>query len=276
MASSHSTGDASVYTIDVNGTPASQLATYKNCTIAFSQDMADVRPLSRDNLSPQPVKRGCTISTSLMSVASTPVKVSNLDVTAFTAGGTDIFAKLRGGSFTANYNVSEDSGVGDLWKYPGIVSWGFTINSTFHVNALNASSASGVLMPLVAGTVANTRMVITVTINAVSVTLPCYLESASHVFNDGDLQVFEGTWQGSGIDSGTYPTAPTGSATILAAALNSPRTSLSVAFTSHATEGVAYAGEFLTTGLNFSWNDSSIITTDLTLSSQGTITAAAN
>lgn len=281
MAASHYTDDVSVYSLD----GSSQLAFWKGASIEVAQDFGDVRPLSRTHLSPQPVKKSVTVSTSLLSTVSAPVKVSNLNVTAFSAGGTSFLAKLRGGSFSVSYNHAESSGVGDYWKFPEIVSWGFSMTAQFKVGTANASSVSGVMAPLMFGsnggaTVANSKMTMIVTINSVTFELPMYMERASHQFTDGDVQVWEGTWQGSGLDSGTYPTTPTGSSDLLAKCINAPRTPVVILLTSHSSEGIVYGttsyNSFIPSSVTFSWNDGQIIATDYTFISQGAVHGVAN
>ncbi len=260
--------DMSLYTIG----GASQLAFIRDAMLRTNIDQVDGRPITRLGKSAQAVKRSATLETTLMSTVSAPTKVTNLDVSALTIGGTSYNADLRGGSFAGQFTLAEGSGVVDFWKYPVVVDKDYTANVKIGV----ASTAATAIAVAMYGAASALALVFSITINGIPITLPMLGTEFSHAFTDGDVQIWDVALQGRSPDTGAYPTAPTLASTLLEKAFNDPGTALAVAMTSKSVGGLAYAGNFIYSGFSFDFNDASLVNTQYTFASQGAVTATPN
>jgi len=259
--------DLSAFTI--GGT--SQLATIRDVAYSVTPEHVEGKPIVRMGGSAQPVKRSATVSTPLMTVVSDPTKVTNLNISAFSIGGVDTLANLIGGSFSGSFSLAEGKGVADEWAYPHVVGKDYA--ATIRIG-VPATIAMGIPTAVHAATTASLPMVFTITISSVAVTLPMLIANYRHLFTENDIQVLEVELVGRSPDTGTYPTAPTGTTTLLEKALNAPGTALAFVLTSKAAGGVSYTGNFVYSSFSFDFNQSSIIATQYEFASVGAIAAA--
>ncbi len=265
-------GDLSVFTI--GGTD--YLSTARDIMYRLTNDTVDGKILKVLGRQAQVVKRGIELQTGQFTNFSTPVRVANLDISAFTIDAIDYKAKLLGGSFNISLEHKEASGVADLWKFPIVTAKDFTARAELLIPASAAATNPARVFGADAhsATVANSQMVFSMTINGVAITLPMVVKSFEHRLNDGDYQRVGVELVGQGPDSGSYPTAPAGSTSLLEKAFNAPGTALAGVLTpkAGAGEGNSYAGNLIYQGVSFDFNDASLIVPSFSFVSQGTWT----
>lgn len=248
-------------------------------TYATNFDTEDGAPINVLGNSPCPVKQGATLSTPLMSNSSTSCRVSNLDVSAITLDGQSIAPFVRGGSFNGTLGHEEGSGIGDRWKLPIVVSKDFSISLDLVVpTASNPIAGVGGFADSVHGNYAdivNTSMVFSITINGIAVTLPTLVSGFEQSSERGAIQRVNMELMGKAPwDTSAYPTAPTGTTSLLEKALNDPKTPLAIELDFGTGNNNNYSGNFVISGFNFGFNDSEIIKTQYDFASSGEITYA--
>ncbi len=269
MASLQQTVDMSVFSI--GGT--SYLGTFRNTTFAVTNDTVEASPAVRDGMRAQVAKKGATLSTELMSVVSGSLKVQHTDVTVLTIDGTDYLGSFTG-TLSGEITSVEGALAGVLWKSPQNTKKNYRLSGTIVVTTATGG-AQGLLTDAF-GTVANANMTVSVTINGVAITIPMTLVSCSLAFADGDIQKYAVELQGASPDTGDYPTAPTGSTSLLEKAFNAYKTALAVSLTTHATEGVNLAGNVKFSSFSIGIEDGALTNVQYEFVSDGAITATAN
>jgi hypothetical protein len=275
MGSRQLPGDISLVTI----AGVDQTVELANITYSGDIDLQEASPIGRPHASSHPVKQGLTISTGLYTTISAPTRVTNLNVTGFTVDAVALITMLRGGTFSANYTLQEGSAVNDLFKWPVVTKTDFTLDGKLIIPtaALGTDNVSHVISPAWASTtIGDKNMIFSMIINGVTIALPMVIQSFTHAFTQADLVAYDITMKGQDPYTGTYPTTPTGTTTLLEKGLNDPGTAIAFALTSHASEGVAYSGNAVYSGMSFSFDDGTVITNDFTFVSQGAVTAPTN
>lgn len=268
--------DVSTFDLDT----FSMLTTVRNATLEFQGGEADGSIMTRYGRVNQVAKKSATLRFSALSLPATPAgatKVTNLSVSAFTADAMAYIGLMRSASIEFTYQHDEASGLADVWTYPVLVSRDIRIRGTMVVpSSMTATllALTGVLTQAYAATVADLRMTVTVTIDGTSFTLPMVLTRCAHVFEDGRAATFEVEFAGEDPGTGTYPTAPTGTASLLAYCVTSAPTALVLDLVSKATAGATYAGGFLVSRVSIDMSDSAVVTTDYEFVSQGAVTVA--
>lgn len=262
---------------DLGAGPINLIGSLRSATLEFLHDMGDGGVITRYGRVNQAVKKRAVLRTTLMSTSvspGAPVKATNLNVTAFTADGIAYVGLLREGSIEFSYSHDEASGVADVWAFPQLVSRDIRIRGTLVVpSSMTATlmAAAGLIPQMVAATVTDARMTVTVTIDGTSFTLPMVIERCAHVFEDGRVAMFEVEFAGEDPGTGSYPTAPSGTTTLLQQVINAPATAMAMTLTSKSSGGVTYNGNFLPTRCSISIQDAAAIPTDYEFASQGVI-----
>ncbi len=274
-------GDIAVYTLD----GASQLGIMKGVGYTIQLDDADTTTVARAGKRRQSVKKSATITSGFMSPLSGDAALvsTNLAVSAFTVGGVDYLAYLRGGSVKGSFDVREVSGVAAPFKFPQIFGKDYSADITLILPVAGASqvpNSARVLGVLVHDPDLTdqdlSRVTMTVTIDGTAITIPMQVMSLKHDVNGQQEQIITLSLAGNDPGTGAYPTAPTGSTSLLEKFFNAYNTALAVVLTTGAVaSGETYSGNFIVTDFGFSFNDAEVIMIDYTLSSQGTVTGVA-
>lgn len=261
--------DVSVFTI--GGTDF--LGSYKDAEYRVNVAEDDGKPASRAGASAQPVKRSAVLRTTAMSVISAPAKVTNLHLDALSVGGVAMKANVRGGSFSGTMQHDEGSGDDDEWAFPNFVGKDYGANLQLAVPATFDATIEALLH---AADADGLDVVFIVTLNGVAIEVPMLITDCAHLFREGAIQMLDATLAGRSPDSGNYPTAPTGTTTILEKAFNAPQTALAVALTNKAGIGLGRArtGNFLFSSFGFDFNDQAVVKTTYEFASQGAVTSA--
>lgn len=266
--------DVSTFDLDA----FSMLTTVRNATLECPFVEADGSVMTRYGRVNQVAKKSATLRFSALSLLATPAgatKVTNLSVSAFTADAMAYIGLMRSASIEFTYQHDEASGLADVWTFPVLVGRDIRIRGTMVVpSSMTATllALTGVLTQAYAATTADLRMTVTVTIDGTSFTLPMVLTRCAHVWEDGRAAMFEVEFAGEDPGSGTYPTAPTGAASLLATCVTLPNVALTLDLVSKASGGVTYAGGFLVSRISVDASDAATVTTDYEFVSQGAVT----
>lgn len=258
--------DISAFT--AGGVDLITLATEATVTKNIMDDAGQA--INRLNESPQGVKMNWMLSATALSTKSGAIRVTNLDLSAASILGTDVLAAVESINFDRSLVLSEGSGCGDGWQYPNVTGGGFSGSARIKI------PTSGV--PLMAGidAVTDADGVFTFTLNGVSVTLPVLITSIQHSMRVGDVQVLEVTFKGQDPLTGTYPTAPTGTTTLMEKIFNAPRTALAVVLTTKAADGVAYTGNVVPQSYSVAIADGQVVRESFTFQGVGALADVAS
>ncbi len=281
MANVQGNGDLSVFSIGGN----SLLALIKNVEYELSPENADTTTILRAGKRRQKVKAGTTIRTALMSTLTGDAGLvsSNLAVGAFTIGGVDLLAYLRGGSFNGTFDVREVSGVAAAYKWPQIFGKDYTSEVTLVLPAAADSQTPNAARSFMASfhdpdllDQDLTRVIFSITIDGTATTVPMIARTVKHQINGQQEQVFTISLEGNDPGTGAYPTAPVGTTSLLEAAFNAYNAPLAAVLTTGAAlSGETYSGNVIITSFGFNFNDAEIIEISYEFASRGTFAAAA-
>lgn len=273
---------------------STQLGTLTVASIALKADITEVemtcpaelvdgRGIAWGGESENAVKQHCEFRTSALSTYSSPARVANIDVGAFTLAGTDFLTHLRGGSFNGSFHMSDElGGVSNYWSYKvpviPIYSASVMLNlpNADTVNALR-TFITGMMNATIATAVTNRNAALSITINSVAHTLAMIIATGGIKLAGGpSSQIVTLDLKGRNDGSSTYPTAPTGTTTLLEKHFNSFATPMAFTFTPKSANSTAFTGELVPTSFSFDFNDSSLIKTNYAWQSHGVVTATNN
>lgn len=252
--------DLSVFTIDTN----SQLLYLKEASVEFDNELAEISPITQLHGSEQVVRQGGTVRAKLMSTDSAPQKITNLYATVFSVGGTDYIADLDTADLSIEWEHEEACGAADRWKYPVCVAKKITLNGKLKV----ASAAANAIPGLFDATITGLNVTVTMTINGVAITMPMVLKTVTQTIPESGIQTLDVVLHGRAPDSGTYPTAPTGTTTLLEQALNATAVNALVA-TTRSSNGESYSGNGLIKSYRLSVPNPGLIIADIEWATQG-------
>lgn len=262
------TGDLSVFNVD-----GDLLANVGSVTLETDWATVERSPVNRLGEAETPVREMGRLDFDIASLHSTaPLRISNLDIGAFTLGGTSYLATLRGGSVSATHKVKSVPGVADRWDLPIVTKKRY--EAEIEVALPDVASALFAEVPF--DTIANQLKAFSITINGTAFTFPGLLKKFTHAFAYGEEQVYRALIVGESPDVGAYPTAPVGTANLLQTCLNDPRTPLAFAITSHATQGMDYDGNLIASSFGFTFNDAAIVQERYSMLTVGAPTGAKN
>lgn len=266
-------GDLSVFQV-VGGATFNLLSSTPNAKIAIRNDNADGASIKTLDSAPTFLKRGATLSVTTMS--GTNLRVTNIDVSAFTMNSVDYLADLRGGDMQIAFTHDEGSGVGDIYEQPNPTGRVISGNVTL---AIPTSAFPAVQARVLSDTIANIEFAFSITIGGTTITLPVFATSFEHSIDRDKIQLVKVGFTGKAPQDGTsYPTAaPSTSTSLLGTAFSEPRRILTYSMTTSASSGAGlnYAGSAVFDNVSFSFNDKSIIQTTYQLRTHGTITKTA-
>lgn len=238
------TGNLTVFDIDLedDGTYVDNLGFIQGVNLVGDLDTVDASPINRAYDRQQAAEKSVTISADLMSVKSGSVKVSTLDLSAFSFAGLDYLAYAESFEFGVNWDLKPAKGAASLWKYPqasGKKTLSF--DGTIFVPTTAALGSQALATKFFSATPTDHDVTLDFTINGVQTTVAMTLKHFEKAFQMGDLQAYKVRCEANSPDSGTYPAAPTGTTTAFERALNTI-TRHRLRLTDHASEGQQYAG----------------------------------
>lgn len=238
-------------------------------TLTKNVATAEGQAITRKYNNPQAVKNSWNLSFTARNTKVAPARVTNLDLTAHSIGGTAHVANTE--SLTINVNAVHAMGDAceDGHAFP--VYTGSTIDGSAVLKVPTGS------VPLMAAldSPGDADLAFTFTLNGVTVTFPIIVTSVAHNASVGQVQTVNVSFVGQDPLTGDHPSAPTGTTTILEKVLNAPQTALAIAFTSKASGGVAYTGNALIQSYSVNISNSAVVEESMTWAGVGALTDAA-
>lgn len=258
-----------------------QVAYLENVNFDINFDMIEGSSIANPGQNPCVTKQEAMFGVSLFSNSVVACRLSNLDLSAISIGGVNVYAYMTDLNFTGQFTLKDASGVADRWKVHQVVKKHYTADLDLLIPA--ASNGIKTIADLFVGSLANIEVVLTFTLTVstgnVVVTIPTKLEKWSHSGSDADLQKVKISVVGSapGIGS-TYPTSPTGTTSILENAFNSPNGPLGVPYPvvldMGNANGVKYSGSFVYKSFGFGVNNGQLVSAKYEFANAGAITLA--
>ena len=268
MALVHDVGDISVYTVG----GIALLGLFEDVTYSVEETQVDGSAMARLAKCAQGTKLAGSFDCKLMSTKSSPVRVSHLDLSAMSLGGTSYLAVLRSLSFKGSFEAKDKAGIGSLFKNSQNVKKDYSAD----VELDCADGTASALMTLMHSVTATDRNVaLALTLNAVGITVPMRLQKLAHSGSRNELQVLKGSLMGRDPGTGAYPTAPTGTTTLLEKAFNDFRTELAFTYTSKTTNGFSVTGNCIFSSFGFEIQDEALEYESYSFASVGTVTNSA-
>jgi hypothetical protein len=245
-------------------------------TFEMTNEKADAGLISRLGKNSQPLKTSGKLSVDLASVTSGSTRVSHMNVTAFTIGGTSYLSVLKSFSLSGSFEHRMQSGTGEKYTKPQVTAKDYQITVNLDVD----TTKSYTLMNMLAGSdFTGTAKTISVTINSVTITIPMTFNQGTLTAQRYELQELALSFDGADPGTGNYPSAPTGTTSILEKALNAPTTALAFVFqnaSSGDTGGFNASGNAVFESFSLKTQDAQIVEENYSFATQGTITMAAS
>lgn len=264
----HTIDDFSVFS--VGGT--SYLTDIDSATFEYDEEQIDASSIVRFGQSPNGVKLGGKVQATVFGNGTNPDRISHLDVTAFTMGGTNYLSILRSLTFAGSFSNKRTAGIGAWWRTHRTSGKHYTF--TLEMD-LDDDTLSTLLVAFHSSTYANRDSTISFTLNAIVYTVACRVKSISQPMRRDDLQTVSITLEGKDPGSGAYPAAPTTSTTLFTKALNDAKTLLACAFTSKAADGAAVTGYLAWDSFSMRIEDDNVVRIDYSWLFSGTISVSA-
>jgi hypothetical protein len=256
-----------VTTLEVGG--ADFLGRVKSVTLTKNVATADGQAINRKFANPQPVKNSWSLAFTAVETKSNPTRVTNLDLTVNTIGGTAHKANTE--SLTINVNATHAPGDAceDGHVYP--VYTGSSIDGS----AVLKVPTNAVPLMAALDNPTDADMAFTFTLNGSAVTFPIVITSVSHGASNGQVQMVNVSFMGQDPLTGDFPTAPTGTTSIFEKIVNAPQTPLAAEFESKAAGGVNYSGNVLIQSYSININNNAVMEESYTWAGVGEVTDAA-
>jgi hypothetical protein len=267
MANKKGTGDMSVYSIG----GSSLLAVLKNVKYDLKFDTQDGDTVLQQGEVTQVGRRGGTINAGLYSTISDGLRVSAINASAFSIGGTDYLALLKRLRFSGENLLEDTEGAAGLWRY---MQYKGKKKYSAETDLWLASAAS---MALAAASHNADRTVVdlalSVTLNGVAITLPMKGHEFVHTLDNGEFQEYAVSLSGKQSDTlaTAYPAAPTGTTSLLEKAFNAPQTGLAFVLTSQAANGETYTGTCMIKTFDFEVAGAQVVMNNYTFETQGAV-----
>lgn len=185
------------------------------------------------------MKKNAQFTVPLKPIKSGQVRVSHFDLTVATLAGGNLIPEMNSMNLRIQNNVATAPSIGEVFRQYQVDPGG-SITMDFDCDIAEEDSVVLSLMALLeSDAIADLIAIASFTLNGIAVTLPGHIMNASH--NVGGRQKASLSFAGSD-PSGTYPTAPVGTSTILERALNAPRTPLAFTYVSKTVGGLSREG----------------------------------
>lgn len=248
-----------------------QKAYLKSGSLKFINGTADGRSVVQRHANPVKSSRAVQVQASLMdNVGSTVNRVTFKDISAFTLGGNSFAGYLK--SFNFNRTCSHKSAQGDGSESSFPVYTGEDTSISVELN-VPVAAVPAFMAGLDADAQAASDLAFSITINGAAVTIAAMVLDATMGGLEADgLQSISLNLGGR-----LTATAPTGTATLFAAAITAPETAVAISATTKASGGLTWAGNGLVSSISVSGSEGGLVLTDVTYDSVGawTLTATA-
>lgn len=259
----------------VGGATFNLLLSSTTARMTVTNQSADGGGLGTLDSAPTFTKRSAMLN--VTSLSGTNLRVTNIDVTALSLNGTSYVASVRGGSMRLAFTHDEGSGVGDKEEQPNVT--GRTISGDVSL-VIPTSAFHAIYARVLSTTISDLEFAFTITLGGATITIPVFASEWTHEADRGKVQLVTLKFEGKAAQDGTtaYPTAaPSASSSLLGSAFSDPRSLVTYAFKTSASSGAGlqYSGSAVFDSVSFAFNDKTVIKTEYSLKTHGTITVAA-
>lgn len=243
-----------VGTLTIGG--ASFLSTFEDVNWSSEGEFDDHAAASKFRAAGQPVKANAKFSVPMRSIKAGQTRVSHLDLTVATLGGLSVATEMVSLALKIGNPCNPVPNAGEFMRRYQVDPGG-TIGADVSMEVADAASVALQLLALIeSGDPDDLAATLSFTLNGAACTIPGFLRSGGHSVQ-GRQKVSIG-FEGSD-PTGTYPTAPTGTSTLLERAINAPKTPLAFTYVSHATEGLTRTGYALIESAEVTMEDAKIV-----------------
>lgn len=250
------------------------LSTFTGGTITIEgQEDEGATATSKANV-PETVKKSAMIDCTIIDNVGGSRRLSNLDVSALTIGGTAYVASLVSGTLNIGYVQDGDvSGEADLWTWAQNIRLGdVSIEGTLKIEG---SATPNLSILAASATLADTVVDVTLTINSVAVTMPMRISRVSHSIQRDAVQELQVTLKLRDDGDTNIPNAPTGTTSLMEKAFNAYTSALACVVTTDAVgQGITYSGNFVFNSFAVEFANASIVKYNVQLVNQGAVTVA--
>lgn len=241
-----------------------------------TSDTVDAGLVTRLGKYNQPVKQGLALSIERNGIVSGAERVSHLNVSAFTIGGTSYLALLKDLNLSGSFDTEMQAGIGEKFQKPQVVAKDYSITASLNV----ASGTALALANMVGGAdFASSDQTLSFTIDSVVITIPMNLITFDLGIQRAGLQSISLTFQGADPGAGAYPAAPTGTTSLLEQLLNTPTAELAFSLQNVASgdvNGVRLTGNCVAESFSIQTSDGQLVSETYQFQSYGTVTTAAS
>lgn len=241
-----------------------QKAFLRTGQLKYIMTTADGRSIVQRHANPIKAARGAEITASLMENVSGVNRATLKDVSAFTLGGNSFAGYLS--QFSINRTCSHKSAQGDGTEKTFPV---WTGNDTAISTTLNIPLAAypAFMKNLDADGQAAADLAFSITANGGTITIAAMvLDVVNSLEVDGLQQITLN------LGGRLEASAPSGTGSILAAAINAPETAVAISAVTKATNGSTWAGDCLVSSITYAGTENGLLTTDVVYVSQGDFT----
>jgi len=229
-----------VGTLTIGGT--SFLQVFEDVQWSCDPEFDDWQNPTRLRKGSQPMKNAARLEVPLKPVKTGSVRLSHFDLTALSLAGISLLDEYESLEFRVTNPISPLPNGGEF-KRRFQVDPGGTLEATINTELQSENSEIVDLLALLeSDDPDDLAAILSMTLNAVAITAPGNLRRGTH--NAGGRQKATIQWEGSDNEA-TYPTAPTGTSTILERAINAPKTPLAFSYVSKLVEGLERSGNLL-------------------------------
>lgn len=263
MATRLTSQDVTVFSIG----GGDQLANLRNCTVELSHDTQEGSPITRMGMNAQPVKRQVRIAANLLSTVTGTTRVSGLNLTSATLAAVNQLANIRSLNFSGSYTMANEEAVADQWAENRPIKKDYSAEVEYLI-----PQASGADLGDLAYAALPAEVALSFTLNGATITVPMVAVNHAVEATEGDVLVARLSLQGRAPFSGAYPTAPTGTASLLEWAFNAPATKRTIIVTTQAANGYSYEGSYVFSSFSFGIRSGELVENAYEFLSSGAVT----
>lgn len=193
-------------------------------------------------------------------------KVTGLNLTAFSFGGTSYATTFRSINFTLDATTDDVSAAADVWGSTQTV--GFTLAGDFEIMVPTGTSHA-LFAHLNTSAATKNNVTFTFTLSGTTITFPCSVMSVEYGNQGKAVTTIKVTVKGYPACTGAFPTAPTSGSSLLTGFLVDPMTAVNFEFKSNATSGEILDVNMSLKSLSFSIERNAVVSVKYSLMSTG-------
>lgn len=254
----------------------SLLADFENVSYVVKETQVDGSSMVALGKSNTGTKLGGTFDLTVLTTQSTPDRVTHLNLSVLTIGGTSYASDVSSVKMTLTPNQVKQPSAGSWWQT--VQNTKMDISATVELSLpVGSNFAHALLQKMHSVTGSDRNVVFSFTLNGVAITVPMRLESIPFKAERDGLQMLTVNLTCHAPLSGTFPTAPTGTTSLLEKAFNSWAAELAFAFSTNAAAGAgaAISGNCIFGPTTIEVSDEALAKVTYQFHTTGTVTEAA-